>query len=263
MFINLVTGGNGGGSTPSTEGMEKVYMANLDEAGRKEFYDYVKANLDENNVYHGTKWPYKVMGEGSACAVQIFKILDTQICAIYPNIRFGTYFLEKIVQVGAKYNYVNVPEKNLKIGSNKGAIYIQEKEANPITLSNIDLNVPVAFEIPFSVTKHLDDGMIDGFSCYLVLRTKTQTQTLGQKVTLPATIYSTDTGEAGVIDFIFEGTKYRYTITSEGTISFNSSEPLPNGNINSSEVSNIKVLTQSEYDAIDPKDEKTLYMIKG
>lgn len=35
------------------------------------------------------------------------------------------------------------------------------------------------------------------------------------------------------------------------------------GNINSSEVSNIKVLTQSEYDAIDPKDEKTLYMIKG
>lgn len=35
------------------------------------------------------------------------------------------------------------------------------------------------------------------------------------------------------------------------------------GNINSSEVSNIKVLTQAEYDAIDPKDEKTLYMIKG
>lgn len=35
------------------------------------------------------------------------------------------------------------------------------------------------------------------------------------------------------------------------------------GNINSSEVSNIKVLTQAEYDAIDTKDEKTLYMIKG
>lgn len=35
------------------------------------------------------------------------------------------------------------------------------------------------------------------------------------------------------------------------------------GFINSSEVSKIKVLTQSEYDAIDPKDEKTLYMIKG
>lgn len=262
MFINLITGGNGGGSTPSTEGMEKVYMANLDEAGRKEFYEYVKANLDENNVYHGTKWPYKVMDEGSACAVQIFKIFDTQICAIYPNIRFGTYFIEKITNPQTdKYNYVAVPEKNLKIGSNKGAIYIQEKEANPITLRSTDINVPVAFEIPFSITKHLDDGMIDGFSCYLVLRTKTQT--LGQKVTLPATIYSTDTGEAGVIDFIYEGTKYRYMIRSEGTISFSSSEPLPSGNINSSEVSNIKVLTQTEYDAIDPKDEKTLYMIKG
>ena len=35
------------------------------------------------------------------------------------------------------------------------------------------------------------------------------------------------------------------------------------GSINSSEVSNIKVLTQAEYDAIDPKDAKTLYMIKG
>lgn len=42
---------------------------------------------------------------------------------------------------------------------------------------------------------------------------------------------------------------------------YESSVPL--GNINSSEVSNIKVLTQTEYDAIDPKDEKTLYMIKG
>lgn len=42
---------------------------------------------------------------------------------------------------------------------------------------------------------------------------------------------------------------------------FESSVPL--GNINSSEVSNIKVLTQTEYNAIDPKDEKTLYMIKG
>lgn len=262
MFINLITGGNGGGSTPSTEGMEKVYMAQLDEAGRKEFYEYVKANLDENNVYHGNKWPYKVMGKGSACAVQIFKILDTQICAIYPNIRFGTYFIEKITNPQTdKYNYVAVPEENLRIGSNKGAIYIQEKESNPIALNNTDVDVPVSFEIPFSITKLLDDGMIDGFSCYLVLLTKSQT--LGQKVTLPATIYSTDTGEAGVIDFVYDGTKYRYTITSDGKFSYSNSEPLPNGNINSSEVSNIKVLTQSEYDAIDPKDEKTLYMIKG
>ena len=35
------------------------------------------------------------------------------------------------------------------------------------------------------------------------------------------------------------------------------------GFINSSEGNNIKVLTQAEYDAIDPKDAKTLYMIKG
>lgn len=35
------------------------------------------------------------------------------------------------------------------------------------------------------------------------------------------------------------------------------------GFINSAEVSNIKVLTQAEYDAIDPKDAETLYMIKA
>lgn len=61
--------------------------------------------------------------------------------------------------------------------------------------------------------------------------------------------------------FAKEGKQYQYTLTEAKKMTFEEVSSLPN--INSSEVSNIKVLTQAEYDAINPKDAKTLYMIKG
>lgn len=46
---------------------------------------------------------------------------------------------------------------------------------------------------------------------------------------------------------------------------FESAKPITGGGsgVQSSEVSNIKVLTQSEYDALEPKDPNTMYCIKG
>lgn len=48
---------------------------------------------------------------------------------------------------------------------------------------------------------------------------------------------------------------------ADGKWLFESAKPI--GGVQSSEVSNIKVLTQSEYDTLTPKDENVLYCIKG
>ena len=50
---------------------------------------------------------------------------------------------------------------------------------------------------------------------------------------------------------------------ADGKWLFESAKPITGGGVQSSEVSNIKVLTQSEYDALEPKDPNTMYCIKG
>lgn len=262
MFINLITGANGGGSTPSTEGMEKVYMAQLDEAGRKEFYDYVKANLGSDGIYHGNKWPYMANGSGTVAATRIGLLSTSQILAHYTDIQNGVYYFEKIVQAGEAYNYKIVGPRPLISNVSAGTIYISEQEGKTLALNNTDVDVPVDVVIPFTKINSLQSAIENGYPC--VIKHKTATAIFGNKVTIPATIYSYVVGDMATVVFDFEGTNYWYKLNSNGTkMSFYRSIPLPNGNINSSEVSNIKVLTQAEYDAIDPKDEKTLYMIKG
>lgn len=263
MFINLITGGNGGGgSTPSTDGMEKVYMAQLDEAGRKKFYDYVKANLGDDGIYHGNKWPFMVNGKGSVAAVRIGLIGGASIIAHYENVQTGEYYFEKIIQAGETYNYNLVGPRPLVSNVTAGTIYISEQEGKTLALDNTDVDVPVDAVIPFTKVNSLGDAIKNGYPC--VIKHKTATADYGTEVTISATIYSDNQGIQAYVVFDFEGTNYWYKLTVSGTkMSFYRSTPLPNGNINSSEVSNIKVLTQTEYDAIDPKDEKTLYMIKG
>ena len=242
-----------------TEGMEKVYMAQLDEAGRKDFFDYVSNNLDANYVYNGSKWPFMIMGRGSACATQLFKILETQICAIYTDFRAGTYTLEKIVKQGKEYKYVITNPSALVSNVTAGTIYIREQETKPLALDATDVNVDDDVIIPFTKINNLFDAIVKGYNCCISL-SKTDAL-LGRKVTIPATIYSDGAGDSCRIIFAKEGKQYQYTLTEAKKMTFEEVSSLPN--INSSEVSNIKVLTQAEYDAIDPKDEKTLYMIKG
>ena len=65
------------------------------------------------------------------------------------------------------------------------------------------------------------------------------------------------------IQFIANGKLYTYLNDSsqENKWLFESAKPI--GGVQSSEVSNIKVLTQAEYDTLTPKDENVLYCIKG
>lgn len=74
-----------------------------------------------------------------------------------------------------------------------------------------------------------------------------------------------DTEGQGPIRIQFTANEKLYTYLNdenqENKWLFESAKPI--SGVQSTEVGNIKVLTQSEYDAIDPKDEKTLYMIKG
>lgn len=295
MFINLITGANGGGATAGVtslndqkgdlklktvnsndllgegnieiqEGMEKVYMAQLDEAGRKEFFDYVKANLGDDGIYHGNKWAFMTnnsITKGSLSAIRIGLISTNSIIAHFVDIQNGDYYFEKITKNSDNtYSYRKLGPRALVSNISEGTIYISEQTDKTLALNNTDVDVPVDVVIPFTKINSLQSALESGYPC--VIKHKTATANFGNKVTIPATIYSYATGDMATVVFDFEGTNYWYKLNSNGTkMSFYRSTPLPNGNINSSEVSNIKVLTQAEYDAIDPKDEKTLYMIKG
>ena len=294
MFINLVGNGGGTGTAGVTslndqkgdlklktvnsndllgegnieiqEGMEKVYMAQLDEAGRKEFYEYIKANLGDDGIYHGNKWPFMTnnsITKGSLSAIRIGSISTNSIVAHFVDIQNGDYYFEKITKNSDDtYSYKKLGPRALVSNISEGTIYISEQTDKTLALDTTDVDVPVDVVIPFTKINSLSSALENGYPC--VIKHKTATANFGNKVTIPATIYSYVAGDMATVVFDFEGTKYWYKLNSNGTkMSFYRSNPLPNGNINSSEVSNIKVLTQAEYDAIDPKDEKTLYMIKG
>lgn len=82
----------------------------------------------------------------------------------------------------------------------------------------------------------------------------------GYKGNVVADVYGNATG----VYMAFTVNNIRYTYKKNDTTNkWELAKSAEIGGVQSSEVSNIKVLTQAEYDAIDPKDAKTLYMIKG
>lgn len=82
----------------------------------------------------------------------------------------------------------------------------------------------------------------------------------GYKGNVVADVY----GNASGVYMAFTVNNIRYTYKKNDTTNkWELAKSAEIGGVQSSEVSNIKVLTQAEYDAIDPKDAKTLYMIKG
>ena len=82
----------------------------------------------------------------------------------------------------------------------------------------------------------------------------------GYKGNVVADVYGNDTG----VYMAFTVNNVRYTYKKNDTNSkWELAKSVQIGGVQSAEVSNIKVLTQSEYDALEPKDPNTMYCIKG
>ena len=82
----------------------------------------------------------------------------------------------------------------------------------------------------------------------------------GYKGNVVADVYGNGTG----VYMAFTVNNVRYTYKKNDTSNkWELAKSVQIGGVQSTEVSNIKVLTQSEYDALEPKDPNTMYCIKG
>ena len=82
----------------------------------------------------------------------------------------------------------------------------------------------------------------------------------GYKGNVVADVYGNGTG----VYMAFTVNNVRYTYKKNDTSNkWELTKSVHIGGVQSTEVSNIKVLTQSEYDALEPKDPNTMYCIKG
>lgn len=240
-------------------GMELVDINNLDDSGQNEFVNYLIANTNNNNEYKGTKWPFSST-QGSVCGVINFGRDFNEI--VFPFLKYDNYgnILVKTYVSRKRDNYIIYPsyDRNVEISSDV-SICIIGKDAN-LDLSatgNVDLTGYSFTSLkPTKTQLFLIVKKAEGESCMLPLQVVNKYYTSGI-----AYFYS--------CSFDFEGYHYEYRIEvgsqsgTESSWTFKQTSKTPLANINSSEVSNIKVLTQTEYDAIYPKDEKTLYMIKA
>lgn len=105
------------------------------------------------------------------------------------------------------------------------------------------------------------NGDNDGSCPYLTITT-----TDNQMYKVPVVVKcnkQNDSATRATFEFDLNGYHYLYTQDNQGDLTFSFTSKTQIANINSDEVSNIKVLTQSEYDALEPKDPNTMYCIKG
>ena len=105
------------------------------------------------------------------------------------------------------------------------------------------------------------NGDNDGSCPYLTITT-TDSQMYKVPVVVKCNKQNDSTTRA-TFEFDLNGYHYLYTQDNQGDLTFSFTSKTQIANINSDEVSNIKVLTQSEYDALEPKDPNTMYCIKG
>lgn len=305
MFINLITGGNGGGAgtaevtsvngqtgevvidvptkvsqlendatyqtkeqvtvaindamSGATGGMEYVSLGKMSDIERKNFYAYFSENLDANGGYHGNKWPFILKDDNYVPATALNLYSGVGYLNVYYYAYGHQYYYEHISNSG---DYGGVYEDTFTAKQKIFNIWeFYEDSSTPLKLDNTDSRVSL-YGRCFLGNPNLNGGPTDSEDAIYSIKLRRN----GYVYHCWATVkYQTDNHNYGYFNFIFDDYVYKYNLDGTSNayiiVSFISKTPL--ANINSSEVSNIKVLTQTEYDAIDPKDEKTLYMIKG
>lgn len=242
----------------ATGGMEYVSLKGMTSTERTKFFKYFSENLDANGIYHGNKWPF-ILQSYNYVPAAVIKLQGSQLSAYYytENIRI---FYEYIFESGGHYGVYEQSFAAQQTNFNVWELY--ENTEKPLKLDNTDKNVELYGACFLGNSSNGGPTRNNYTICSLKLVRNNYVYHCLATVT-----YQTDNENYGYFNFIYEGNIYKYSVTSTaisgGSIWVDFFSKTPLGNINSSEVSNIKVLTQTEYDAIDPKDEKTLYMIKG
>lgn len=276
MFINLITGANGGGGS-TTAGVNSLNGQKGDLKLKT-----INSNdlLGEGNIE---------IQAGSDGIINLNNLTQEELVAVYNKLDKTTlpkevFLLEGMSSIFAEWEGgINLKIIFLKKGTYGGG-QVKRYSLGPdgyLGEENSAMNY-VNF-LTFNVSEHIAEGA--NFEAnytgdfyeflyrpytepngYLMILRKGIGNTT-KKMVVPVTVIwdkDFDGSENVPIRIQFAAGNKLYTYlhgNTDNKWTFESSVPL--GNINSSEVSNIKVLTQTEYEAIDPKDEKTLYMIKG
>lgn len=244
----------------ATGGMEYVSLRGMTTEEALAFRQYFWENLDANGIYHGNKWPF--IGNIDSkyflpATIVEFPNSASTLTAWY-LIKDGSWRQQNLKADGT---YQGTYTANFAASTDYYCLTLLENRRGydpKLNLDETDTNVELYGKRLFSddIVNPLSGTYIN--ASILLKRDGTYFWCL-------AYINYNYTTENGQLKFIYKNECYTYDIINRSldyiNVKFVSKEPC--GNINSSEVSNIKVLTQAEYDAIDPKDEKTLYMIKG
>lgn len=239
----------GGGATNA------LTYKQITNENRQEVYDDVKAHWSDVSGYTGN-YVYFYQKDKDQIIFDEVKFEDNNV---YFNSATVTFTSGQVHNPGVRLlcsivpseGNVQINEKYTTISSIDGMQYRARGEVNGNAAIFFDTN---SYGNGYGIYSTVDTGEENG-----LFGARFRDGIDGYKGNTPANIFTdgTDVFMAfDVVDF-----HYVYKVQTDGTWAFVSKTKI--GGVQSSEVSNIKVLTQTEYDGLTAKDENVLYCIKG
>ena len=227
----------------------------VSNANRKEVYDDVKAHWSDASGYTGN-YVYFYQKDKDQIIFDEVKFLDNNA---YFNSASVTFTSGQVHNPGVRLFCSIVPSE--------GNVQIAEKYT---TISSIDgMQYRARGEVNGNAAIFFDSNNYgNGYGIYSTVNTGNENGLFGArfrdgidgyKGNTPPNIFTDGTDVFMAFDVV--DNHYVYKVQADGSWAFVSKTKI--GGVQSSEVSNIKVLTQSEYDALTTKDENVLYCIKG